>query len=480
MTKEASVSTDAPNGGLIADAPAPKDAPLTEDAPTGAPQGGPLRAVVVILDGAAGDALEVYGGRTTLEAASTPHLDALAREGVVGLVRNVPSGMEPSSNVACTSIVGYDPADYPIGRGALELAALGVPLEDGQVALRVNLVNVTPAGVMHSYSTDNISSEDGHALGDELKAALDDDTFTLYKGTGFRLYLVVTGHPALMETTFSAAHDIADMPVAEHPPRGPEAQLVRDFEARAKEVLAASPVNRRRIAQGLLPATDVSVFWPGVRPQGMEDFSGRFGRQAALNSGVDLLNGIAQLAGIRRCHFAGVTDGPDNDYAAQGEGALAMLGENDVAFVHVESPDAEGHDGNVEGKRRAIEAIDREIVGRLRSWAAERPLRILALPDHPTPLATKRHTSDPVPFVMAGPGIAPNAAQRLTEAEARSSGLLVDPGHRLLSTLLVHTPLSSRACRGILGRASGRPQAEGPPDLPLDTACPRIPRRGPE
>jgi 2,3-bisphosphoglycerate-independent phosphoglycerate mutase len=397
-----------------------------------------MRHAVVILDGASGEPLEQHGNRTTLEAARTPHLDALAAEGIVGLVRNVPDGMEPSSNVACTSIVGYNPADYPIGRGALELAALGVDLADDQVALRVNLTNVSPEGLMCSYSTDNISSEDGHALADELIAALGlecDATLRLYKGTGFRLYLVVKGHPALMETKLVAAHNIADMPVADHPPQGPEAQLIAEFESRAKRVLATSPTNARRVAQGKLPATDVFAFWPGMRPDNMEDFTSRYGRRAAMNSGVDLLNGIAQLAGIRRYRFDGVTDGPDNDYAAQGEGALAMLAENDVVFIHVEAPDAEGHDGNAEGKRRAVEAIDREIIGRLRAWKTTHPLRILALPDHPTPVATKRHTREPVPFVMAGPGITANGARRLTESDARSSALLIDPGWQLLSRL---------------------------------------------
>jgi 2,3-bisphosphoglycerate-independent phosphoglycerate mutase len=395
-----------------------------------------MRYAVVILDGASGEPLEAYGGRTTLEAATTPHLDALAHEGVVGLTLNVPHGMEPSSNVACTSIVGYDPADYPIGRGALELAALGIDLKDDQVAMRVNLTNVTPAGIMHSYSTDNICNEDAHALGDELIATLDDETFKLYKGTGFRLYLVVTGHPALMATEFAAAHNITDMPVADHRPHGPEAQLIKDFEARAKEVIAASPINARRVAAGKLPVTDLFAFWPGICPSNMEAFAQRFGKQAALCSGVDLLNGIAQLADIKRYYFDGVTDGPDNDYAAQGEGALAMLNENEVVFIHVEAPDAEGHDGCIEGKRAAVEAIDREIISRLRDYASAHPLRILALPDHPTPVATKRHTPDPVPFVMAGPGITPNFGTRLTEPEAKASALLIDPGHQLLSKLL--------------------------------------------
>jgi 2,3-bisphosphoglycerate-independent phosphoglycerate mutase len=190
------------------------------------------------------------------------------------------------------------------------------------------------------------------------------------------------------------------------------------------------------MAEGKLPATDVFAFWPGMRPGGMEDFTSRYGRRAALNSGVDLLNGIAQLAGIRRYCFEGVTDGPDNDYAAQGEGALAMLAENDVVFIHVEAPDAEGHDGNAEGKRRAVEAIDREIISRLRAYGATHPLRILALPDHPTPVATKRHTSEPVPFVMAGPAVPANGARRLTENEAKATGLLVDPGWHLLARLL--------------------------------------------
>ena len=395
-----------------------------------------MKYAVVILDGASGDPLEAYKGRTTLEAAHTPHLDALACDGIVGLALNVPLGMEPSSNVACSSIVGYDPVENPIGRGALELVALGVDLKDSQVAMRVNLTNVTTDGVMRSYSTDNIGNKDAHAIGDELKAALDDETFTLYKGAGFRLYLVVTGHPALMETSFEGAHNFLDMPVSLHRPKGPEAQLIMDYEARAKQVLVNSVINKRRVMDGKLPATDIFVFWPGIRPKGMEDFASKYHKQAGMSSGVDLLNGIARLAGIRQYEFDGVTDAPDTDYVAQGEGALVMLAENDIAFVHVEAPDAEGHDGNIEGKRKAVEAIDREIISRLRAYASKHPLRILALPDHPTSVLTKRHARDPVPFVLTGPGIKPNTGKRLTEPEARATGLLFDPGYLLMAKLL--------------------------------------------
>ncbi|MDR3052855.1 MAG: 2,3-bisphosphoglycerate-independent phosphoglycerate mutase [Coriobacteriales bacterium] len=394
-----------------------------------------MKYAIVILDGASGNPLAAYGGRTTLQAAHTPYLDALARAGAVGLARNVPEGLEPSSNVACTSIVGYNPVEYPIGRGALELAALGIELQDDEVAMRVNLAHVSPAGIMVSYSTDNISSEDGHALADEL-TALDDATFKLYKGTGFRQYLVVKGHPELLVSSFAAAHNITDLPVADFPPSGPAAALIMDWQRRAGAILAASAVNKRRVAAGKLAATQAFAFWPGQRPGSMEPFARLYGKQAGMLSGVDLLAGIAQLAGIKRYGFAGVTDGPDNNYAAQGEGALTMLGENDVVIIHVEAPDAEGHDGNIEGKRLAVEAIDREVLSRLMAYAAQTPLRILALPDHPTPVELKRHTDDLVPFVLSGPGIQPNAGTRLTEQEAASTGLVVDPGYLLMGRLL--------------------------------------------
>jgi len=395
-----------------------------------------MKYCIVITDGASGEPIPEFGNKTSLEMSYTPHLDALAASGLVGLARTVPDDMDPSSNVACTSICGYDPKQYPIGRGALEGAALGISLADDEVALRLNLTHVSPEGIMKSYSTDNICIADGKALISELAEALDDEVFTLHAGTGFRGILVVKGKAGLMDTWMPAAHNITDEPIAGYPPTGSESLLVVDYERRAREVLAASPVNARRRAEGKLDATDVFLFWPGQRPDNMQPFSSVYGKQAGMMSGVDLLDGIAFLANIATYSFEGVTDGPDNDFAAQGEGTLAMLAEKDVVFCHVEAPDAEGHDGNAPGKVAAIEAIDREILSRLRRYSEEHPLRILVMPDHPTPALTKRHTSDPVPFVMCGPGIASNAGMRMTEAEAAKTGLLVDPGYLLMKMLL--------------------------------------------
>lgn len=394
-----------------------------------------MKCAVVILDGASGDPLACFHNKTTLQAARTPHLDKLAVSGLVGLSRNVPAGLEASSNVACTSIVGYNPVDYPIGRGALEAAGLGVDLKPGQVALRLNLCTVSDDGIMESYSAGNISNEDSHAIADEL-SVLDDDTFRLVKGTGFRHILVVTGHPELMETTFTAPHNITDMPVENAIPEGPGAQLIIDYQRRADAILRRSPVNARLREGGHLSATNVWVFWPGIRPAGMQPFESIYHKKCAMLTAVDLLDGIAMLAGIRRYHFEGVTDGADNDYAAQGEGALSMLEENDVVIIHIEAPDAAGHDGDAAAKRAAIEAIDREIMSRLVTYGKTHLLRILALPDHPTPVTTKRHSYDPVPFVLSGPGIEANGGTRLTEKEGRATGVLIDPGCNLMGRLI--------------------------------------------
>ena len=394
-----------------------------------------MKYAIVILDGASGYPLDIFDGRTSLEQANTPFLDLLAREGMTGFTKNVPDGVEPSSNVACMSIMGYDPVRYDIGRGAIEGASLGVELEPGDVALRMNLCCVQD-GIMKSYSTGNISSGDSYALADEIAAVLDDETFSITKGVSFRHILKVKGHPEIMDLTFTAPHNITDSSVVGCDPQGEGAELLLDYMARANEILAKSPVNARRIAEGLLPATNAWVFWPGMKPEGMESFAGRYGIEAGMLSPVDLLNGLAELTGMKRYAFPGVTDGPDNDYKAQGEGALDMLAENDLVIIHVESPDTAGHDGEAEQKVAAIEAIDREIVARLVDYAGMYDLRILALPDHPTPLILKTHSPEPVPFVLWGPGIEATKGSRLSESEAALSGVVIDPGHLLMSVLL--------------------------------------------
>ncbi len=398
-----------------------------------------MKHCVIILDGASGWPLAGLGGRTTLTAARTPHLDALSREGTVGLAVTVPEGEEPSSSTACTSILGYDPVADRVGRGAIEAASMGVTLAPDEVALRMNLVHIE-GGVMRSYACGRIPTDESRAIVGELGQALSSPTFTFHPGVAYRHILVVKGRPELLEAAYAPPHDITDKPVASHLPRGPGSALLLELMERARELLRRSPVNARRAARGQLPATDIWPFWPGRAPSGMVPFETARGVRGAMTSGVDLLNGLAVLAGLTRLHVAGVSDGPDNDYAAQAEAGLAALTDHDVVIIHVEAPDEAGHAGDAEGKLAAIEAIDREIVSRARAAAArfarDGGLRILAMPDHPTPVALKTHVREPVPFVLAGPGIARNGADRYDEAAAAATRVTLDPGRLVMDRLL--------------------------------------------
>jgi len=376
-----------------------------------------MKYLIVILDGASGWPIDALGGKTTLAAADTPNLDALAKSGTLGLARTVPSGAEPSSAAACTSILGYDPvADY-VGRGAIEAASMGIDLAPDQVALRLNLVTIQD-GVMASYSAGNIATEESGAIITDIATELDDSTFKLYPGVAYRHILVATGHLELLKTTFTPPHDISDQCVESFMPTGPGADLLLDYMGRARVLLDNSAVNRCRTTGGSSPATDVWPFWPGAAPRELTPFAEMRGLSAAMTSGVDLLNGLAALVGMERLEIAGA------------------LNDHDVVVIHIESPDEEGHAGDMAGKIAAIEAIDREVIARIRGYAREHELRILAMPDHPTPVEIKTHVGEPVPFVLAGPGIRHNRGTSFCEDGAKETGLLLDPGRGVMDLLL--------------------------------------------
>lgn len=392
-----------------------------------------MKHCIVILDGASGWPLEQLDGRTTLAAARTPNLDALAAAGTCGLAATVPPGAEPSSSAACTSILGYDPvADY-VGRGAIEAASMGITLAPDEVALRMNLVNIT-GGVMSSYSCGHISTTESRAIVTDLAEALTDETFRFHPGVSYRHILVVKGHPELLDATYTPPHDISGKPVEGHLPQGQGSEMLLHLMAQARGVLERSAPNISRREMDEVAATDIWPFWPGRAPRGLVPFATRRGISAAMTSGVDLLNGLAVLTGIDRLDIPGVTDGPDNDYAAQAEQALRALQHYDLVVIHVETPDEAGHAGDIAAKVAGIEAIDREVVGRARDFGAG--IRILCMPDHPTPIAMKTHVGEPVPFVLAGPGIASNGASAFDEVSASGTGLLVDPGREVMDLLL--------------------------------------------
>lgn len=405
-----------------------------------------MKYIVLIMDGAAGEPLEQLDGQTTLEAAMTTLLDMLAQRGTVGVVKTVPDGLEPSSSTAITSILGYDPVANAIGRGAIEAASMGIQLGPDEVALRVNTLTIRD-NIMASYSCGGITTADSSAIVRRLAKQLNDDTFTLYPGISYRHILVVKGHPELLELGYTPPHDISDRSIDGQTPRGDGAALLHDYMDRARALLAEDPTNAERTQRGDLPATDVWPFWPGAAPKGAIPFAEKNGGlTCALTSGVDLLGGLAEIFGIDRLEIPEVTGGPDNNFGAQADGGLVALDDHDVVVIHVEAPDEQGHAGDVEGKMTAIELIDTKMVSRIFGYAMERgDVRVLVMPDHPTPISIKTHIGAPVPFILWGPGFEPNGAAAYSEKFAEATGLVIDPGYQIMDLLLGRLALADIA-----------------------------------
>jgi len=393
-----------------------------------------LKYCVLIIDGAAGRPLAERGGKTSLELANTPNLDAMAQEGAVGLVRTVPAGMEPSSTCACMSLLGYDPRQYHLGRAAIEARSMGVNIDEGEVVFRCSLVAVRD-GRMLDHSAGHISSSEAGELISALEKGLGGGGVHFYPGVSYRHICKLKGQEDTLEAACTPAHDIPDRPVRDFLPKGPGSGLLRDLMQRSEAVLRDHPVNVKRRSQGRLPATMIWLFWGSRRAPDIPAFRQVYGLSAAATSGVDVIRGMARVMGMGVLDIAGVSDGPDSDLGAQGAGALAALGEYDLVVVHIEAPDEAGHAGSIDDKVAAIQRVDGEMVAQLRSWRGE-PLRVLVMPDHPTPIEVRTHTPDPVPFVLWGQGFSANGGGRLTESEAEKTGLFIDPGYNIMSRLI--------------------------------------------
>ena len=393
-----------------------------------------MKYCILIVDGASGLPLPERGGKTCLELAYTPHLDAMAKEGILGLVCNVPPGMEASSACACLSILGYNPEVYYRGRAAIEAKSMGIPVDDGEVVFRCNLVAVHN-GKMWDYSSGHISTGEAQRLIIALNESLGNDQVHFYPGVSYRHICKLRGQEDTLSAICVPPHDISGKPVSEFLPGGPGSDILRDLMARSEAVLRDHPVNIERRARGDVSVTTIWLFWGSGQAPDMPAFKQVYGLEAAMTSGVDLLRGLARMVGMEVLDIAGVTDSLDNDYAAQASGALEALKEHDLVIMHIEATDEAAHTGAVDDKIEAIQRVDNEVVGRLRSWQAD-GLRVLILPDHPTPIKLQTHTADPVPFMLWGAGFTANGAQRFTEAEAKSTGLFIDEGYKIMGRLI--------------------------------------------
>lgn len=392
-----------------------------------------MKYVLIVPDGMADEPIAELDGRTPLMTARTPHLDAIARMGTVGRVRTIPPGMEPGSDVAALSIMGYDPARYYTGRAPLEAASLGIDLGPHDVAFRCNLITTDGERII-DYSAGEITSEEGAALLEVIEAKLGSQHRRFYPGVSYRNLMVWRDGSVDVATT--PPHNVMGQPIAPHLPLGDNEETLRQLIWDSYEILSEQEINRRRAGEGKNPANMIWLWGQGYAPR-LPSFAVEHGVTGAVISAVDLLRGIAKLAGLRSPAVPGATGRLDTNWAGKATAARAMLAETDFVFVHVEAPDECGHQGDLEGKIRAIELTDREIIGPV--WEAAQAYdaaRILVLPDHYTPLSKRTHVGNPVPFALAGSGIRADSIDRLDEAIAEESPLMIDEGWTLIRRLI--------------------------------------------
>lgn len=376
-----------------------------------------MKFVVILGDGMADRPLAALDGKTPLQAAHTPNMDMVASNGRCGLAMTVPEGLPPGSDVANLSVMGYDPHKYYTGRAPLEAAAMGVSLEEDDTAFRCNLVTVVK-GVMKDYSAGHITSAEGRELIRALQPVMPGRR--LYAGVSYRHLLVLK---AGEEAVCTPPHDITDRPIEDYLPRGKDSEQLRELMEAAKPVLAAHPVNLKRIAEGLRPANMIWLWGQGPAPA-MPTFRERFGLTGAMISAVDLLKGIGIYAGLEVIDVPGATGTIDTNYAGKVDAALDALKHVDFVYLHIEAPDEAAHEGNLGLKIRALELFDQRVVGPVIEGLKQssEDWRVMLMPDHATPIEIRTHSRDPVPFAIMGKGILPDAVKSFDEEAAKRGG----------------------------------------------------------
>ena len=394
-----------------------------------------MKYAIIIPDGAADEPQSTLGGQTPLEAARTPAMDAIATSGVVARACHTPPVLPAGSEVGNMSLLGYDPLTNFTGRAPIEAAAQGIELSHDDWAIRCNLVTIEDQ-IMKSFTAGHISTEEATELLATAQEKLGGDGLEFVPGVSYRNLLIWRGKqrpaPFTMEMRATPPHDLTDKSVLDNFPRGPGSDVLNDLMAATIDLFANHPVNKKRIAAGKPPATNVWLWGIGKAPK-LAPFAQVYGPQGAMITAVDLLRGLASLIGWQRIEVPGATGYTDTDYAAKGRYAVDALKEVDLICVHVEAPDEASHEGDCGKKVAAIEEIDKHVVGRVvDALKSSGDWRIMISPDHPTFLSTKTHTHGHVPVAMAGTGIEPDQFTTYGDTNAANSQLAFDDGWRTM------------------------------------------------
>ena len=389
--------------------------------------------VIIVPDGAADEPLELFEGKTPLEAAHTPNMDRISVEGRQGLVQTVPDGLEPGSDVAQMSLLGYDPLRYYTGRAPIEAAARNIRLGMADWVFRCNLVTIAD-GLMADHSAGHISTEEGSSLIRELQRHISDERISLHTGVSYRHLLVLRGMDFDVRTY--PPHDHIGKPVEKLLPRGKGADLLIQLMNQSQQLFAGHDINKVRQDLGENQVSSIWLWGQGKQAR-LDSFRKRYGLKGTAITAVDLVRELAKLVGFDLITVPGATGFLDTNYEGKGQAAIQAIDEYDLVFVHVEAPDEAGHEGNAEAKKQAIEQVDKYVVGPvLEALSRHENWRILVLPDHPTPVKSGAHSADAVPFAMAGTGITGVLHAAFSESNAAKAGLRIEKGCELMEYFL--------------------------------------------
>lgn len=398
-----------------------------------------MKYVIVLADGCADRPLEVLGGKTPLEAADIPNMDSFADKGSLFFVKTVPDGMKPGSDVANLSVMGYDPHLYYTGRSPLEAASIGVELKPNQTAFRANTVTLSDEEdyadkTMVDYSAGEISTAESTQLLKAVEAELGGGPIHFYPGVSYRHLFVWDDAPESFKLT--PPHDISDRKVTDYLP---DNEVILDLMKKSEKILKNHPVNQKRIAEGKNPATSLWIWGEGKKPA-LSSFEELYGVKGAVVSAVDLIKGIAILAGMKSIDVEGATGNLNTNFDGKAKAAAdALLKDGcDLVYIHLEAPDECGHQGDAPGKKLSLELIDQKVIGYIKARLEEsgEDYKFMVLPDHPTPVSIKTHSGESIPCVMYKKGEDNHTGHVYTEACAEENGAVVPVGHELMKKFL--------------------------------------------
>lgn len=400
-----------------------------------------MKYVVVLCDGMADYPVPALGGKTPMMVAKKPHIDALAAKAEVGLVRTVAPGLKPGSDVANMSVLGFDPHRFYTGRSPLEAASIGIDMKDSDVSLRTNLVTLSDKGepfadkVIEDYCADDISTEEARQLIEAVQAAFGGGKYDFYTGVSYRHCLIWHGGTTELGN-MTPPHDITGKVIGPHLSTAETARPLLEMMEKSFDLLKDHPVNKARVAAGRRPANCIWLWGEGKRPA-LQPFEALYGIKGGMVSAVDLLKGIANCAGMEVAEVPGATGYIDTDFEGKAKAALDLLTRNDLVYVHFEAPDECGHRNEPENKVKAIEMIDSRVLPILEKGLEQyEDYKILLLPDHPTPIVTRTHASDPVPYLLYQKSAPKTGVDTINEETAKATGIYMENGPAMMPHFL--------------------------------------------